>query len=338
MDFDWEASQCGVAVAWATVLQFSEATSEWVSRVGNAAWPRIEAILDFASNPWARALGLGLIVYFTIRVIASVYSGDKQNSEMGPVGIRPHMGKRLDRHSVMLPHSLMSMTMDGVSANCRVFYVYRDAQGKRRKKEVYRQRNMRLAISPSRLRGSSEAQYGFEIPDVATADVCFPPVDVEKPEAPTPATPERARDYAELHKIIENWTEDDDAPLVSFKEDILEEITDNRRTFIVDSAAEVRKAREAHALIRWLKRSVAKNRPNVVGSYYIQLEFSQSPWFVLTKHPDRDLKMTAWLTVLTSAFALIMDAWPKAPLSDGSAARTTPHESSVRPPRVPAPN
>ena len=172
MDFDWEASQCGVAVAWATVLQFSEATSEWVSRVGNAAWPRIEAILDFASNPWARALGLGLIVYFTIRVIASVYSGDKQNSEMGPVGIRPHMGKRLDRHSVMLPHSLMSMTMDGVSANCRVFYVYRDAQGKRRKKEVYRQRNMRLAISPSRLR---ECRAGSARTPASTRPTCARP-------------------------------------------------------------------------------------------------------------------------------------------------------------------
>jgi len=31
---------------------------------------------------------------------------------------------------------------------------------------------------------------------------------------------------------------------------------------------------------------------------------------VLTRHPDRDLKMTAWLTILTSMFALIMDWWP----------------------------
>jgi len=33
--------------------------------------------------------------------------------------------------------------------------------------------------------------------------------------------------------------------------------------------------------------------------------------FVLTRHPDRDLKMTAWLTILTSMFALIMDWWPQ---------------------------
>ena len=318
-------------------------TNAWINATALARdwWvavqPYFDAVFVWISNPWARALGLSVIVYFTIRVIASVYSGDKQNSEIGPVGIRPHMGKRLDRQSVMLPHSLLSMTMDGVRANCRVFYVYRDAQGKRRSRQVYAQKNVKLAISPSRLRASNESQFGFEIPDVATADVCFPPVDIEQPESPTPATPQRARDYAALHKIVENWTEDDEAPLISFKDDVLEEIADNRRSFIVDSATEVRKAREANPVIKWLKRGVAKNRPNVVGSYYIKLEFSRGPWFVLTRHPDRDLKMTAWLTVLTSAFALIMDAWPKAPPSDQASTRTQ-HQAPTRPPRIPAPH
>lgn len=65
----------------------------------NELWVTIAPFLDRAaawvSNPWARAIGLTVIVYLTIRVIASVYSGDKQNSELGPIGIRPHAAQRL---------------------------------------------------------------------------------------------------------------------------------------------------------------------------------------------------------------------------------------------------
>jgi hypothetical protein len=57
-------------------------------------------------------------------------------------------------------------------------------------------------------------------------------------------------------------------------------------------------------------RRRCQNRPNCVGSYYLKFEFSHEPLFVLTRHPDRDLKMTAWLTILTSMFALIMDWRP----------------------------
>jgi hypothetical protein len=89
-------------------------------------------------------------------------------------------------------------------------------------------------------------------------------------------------------------------------------VKEARRECITDEADKVRKAREGNAMQRWLNRGVAKRRPNVVGSYYIKLEFSHEPWFVLTRHPDRELKMTAWLTVLTSMFAVLMEAWPTA--------------------------
>lgn len=116
----------------------------------------------------------------------------------------------------------------------------------------------------------------------------------------------RARDYVALHKIVENWTEDDDAPLISFDGNVVDEIADSRRTFIVDAAAAVAKAR-ARAL-GWFRGGAARNRLNVVGSYYIKLEYPHNPWFVLTKHPDHDLKMAAWLTVLTTLFGFVMEA------------------------------
>jgi hypothetical protein len=51
-------------------------------------------------------------------------------------------------------------------------------------------------------------------------------------------------------------------------------------------------------------------RPGAVGNYYIRFQFSNDPLFVLRKHPDRDVRMTAWLTVLTSLFALALELFP----------------------------
>ena len=304
-----------------------------------AATPFFQKTLFLLSNPWARGFGLLLLVYFTIRVIASVYSGDKQNSQMGPIGIRPHAAQRLDRSTIVLPRHLMPMNMDGVSADLKIFYNYVNSRGRPCKELIHTHRNVRLAVSPVKLNKVATTIYGQEIPDVATEDVCFPAVDVEQAPASMPATPERAQEYAVLHRIIENWVEDDEAPLVSLHADEHETVKDARAEFLVEAAQKVAKARGGNAITRWLDRGIAVNRPNVVGTYYLKFEFSHEPWFVLTKHPDRDLKMTAWLTVLTSVFALAMDAWPKAPPPLDATTQPSPtHESSVRapaPPRLP---
>jgi hypothetical protein len=311
-----------------------------------AAWAAIEPMLSlaiaFVSNPWARAIGLVVIVYLTIRVIASVYSGDMQNSVLGPVGIRTHTAQRLGRDTMVLPRFLMPMNMDGVSAKLKLFYAYTDARGKQRKRLVYTRPNAKISVSPVKLTRTSTTIYGQEIPDVATADVCFPPIEISQTPSDMPATPDNARDYAALHKVVENWKEDDDALLVSVHADEHDAIADGRLQFITATARKVALAREGNALQRWLKRGAAKQRANVVGSYYVKLEFSHDPLFVLTRHPDRDLKMTAWLTVLTSMFALVMDAWPKMPTTGEAVASETRvvHEQSATPaprvaPRVP---
>lgn len=333
---DWAGITQVADEGWqATRALFDQALS-----VCRSCWVAIEPYMleatAFLSNPWARAIGLSVIVYLTIRVIASVYSGDKQNSQLGPIGIRPHAAQRLDRSTIVLPRLLMPMNMDGVHATIKIYYGYLDARGKRCKQLVHTHRDARISVSPTKLSKVASTIYGQEIPDVATADVCFPTVELESTPEAMPATPDRAQDYAELHKIIENWREDDDAFLMSLHADEHETIKDNREQFILNEAKKVAAARSGNVLQRLLNRDIPKRRPNVVGSYFVKLEFSHNPWFVLTRHPDRELKMTAWLTVLTSAFALIMDAWPKAP-AVGAEVRPPAREAPVRvPPRVPA--
>ena len=316
----------------ATLSEFEGvARQEW----GQLA-PYLDTVGTFLSNPWARAAGLCVIVYLTIRVIASVYSGDRQNSEIGPVGIRPHTAKRLDRKTVVLPRRLMPMNMDGVSATVRFYYHYTDARGKPRKRHVHSIEHCRLAVSPANLPNAMNPIFGYEIPDVATADVCFPPIEMETAPTEMPATPERARDYAVLHNIVENWHEDDEAPLISLHTEQREEVADNREQFIVSNARKVEAVRKGSFLGRIFNSAAARNRPNVIGSYYVKFEFSHDPWFVLTRHPDRELKMTAWLTVLTSMFALVMDAWPKETVRTNPAERPAQSERApVRAPHIP---
>jgi hypothetical protein len=309
------------------------AGEHWWTTTG-ASWSA--TFVAFMGDPWVRLLGLILIVYLTIRVIASIYSGDKQNSELGPIGIRPHAAQRLDRKTVVLPRHLMPMNMDGVVAKLKVYYAFTDARGTRRKQLVHTMNDTRIGVSPVKLTKIQSAIFGFEVPDVATADVCFPPVDVEAPPVDVPATPDRAREYANLHKLVENWREDDDALLLSLHTDQVDEVQTQREAFITSEANQVARARQGNLVQRWMNAGIAKRRPNVIGSYYLKFEFSHDPWFVLTRHPDKELKMTAWLTVLTSMFALVMDFWPSEPSQRALNGDPVQIErGNTRPPRPP---
>lgn len=296
------------------------------------------------ANQWARAAGLLILVYITIRIIASVYSGEKNRAELGPVAIRPHVSNRYDRKTVRVPHRLIEMGLDGVVADCKVFYAYTDANGKRRRQLVHEIKEASLSVSPINIpRIQNGMIFGQEVPSVPREHVCFP-LEIEEPEEIVPPADEDAQAYAARHHIVENWQEDDSAITISMHSDVRDEIAAGKEEFIKDRVEAQKKAKQT-----WLSRTTAfprlrRNRPNVVGSYYVQFEFSHNPFFVLTRHPDRDLKMTAWLTVLTSVFALLMDAWPisRSSLPDGrpimpdfqnvETRPTTPRTPTVVPP------
>lgn len=317
--------------AWADFLALFP--QDWLRQ----DWP---ALLEaFIANPWTRAAGLMLLVLATIRVIASVYSGTKNRAELGPVAIRPHVSGRYDRKTVRVPHKLIEMSMDGVHADCKVFYAYTDANGQRRRELVHQIKNAALSISPNTIPAGKDLIVGQEVPSVPRENVCFP-LEIDEPETTVPPPDEDARAYAVRHRIIENWQEDDSAITVSMNADVKDEIASAKIEFIKDRIAAIEKAKAGWLSRRMKFKRLWKSRPNVVGSYYVQFEFSHSPFFVLTRHPDRDLKMTAWLTVLTSVFALVMDAWPKLPSTDPSRAFNMPDIQNVETmratPRVPA--
>jgi hypothetical protein len=60
-------------------------------------------------------------------------------------------------------------------------------------------------------------------------------------------------------------------------------------------------------LLRWINgvRLEDLKAPSRIG-LLVKFHFPIDPYFLLYKHPDTNVKTTAWLTVLTSVFALFM--------------------------------
>jgi len=212
------------------------------------------------------------------------------------------------------------MNMDGVEVSqCDVFYTYTNRKGERRRELVGRLRNLKIHVSPTRLNNTQATIYGFEVPDVPTRDVCFPAFDLPEEPATSEPTEDRAPSYVAKNRILEGWKEDDESTLVSLSENTVEEIRNAREDFIIKAAEYVMTERERPKLSKvigptWARKFGVRRTDkevNVIGSYTLRFKFKKDPFFVLSTHPDRDLKMTAWLTVLTSLFAIGMDLWPK---------------------------
>lgn len=82
----------------------------------------------------------------------------------------------------------------------------------------------------------------------------------------------------------------------------------------IKNRAELLKRREVKRYSSSLCRRVAallgNPQPEVevdVHAYLVRIHFSANPMFLLFSHPDRDVKATGWLTLLTSLFALLTE-------------------------------
>jgi hypothetical protein len=275
-----------------------------------------------------------LIVLATLWAIAKIYNGDLQNAERGPVSIRRHSASSIPSDTIIVPRTLVPLSMDGVQARCSFFYVYDGHRNKRQHAKLL-SRQMRLSVSASNLRVLADMAKGNEVPDVGTQEVYWPILDLDT-ETPTEgyATADRAQDHAKINRILERWSGDDALQLISLSESVMNDVRQARTDFIQGRVDNLRASKSGS----WLKRlghgEAAKRRPGAVGNYFIKFQFSNDPAFVLMKHPDRDVRMTAWLTVLTSLFALAMEVFPldaTAPSERGAAASTNNADGQARP-------
>jgi hypothetical protein len=297
--------------------------AEWASVA--AAWSGqlvdgygwfVAACGDIANTVWFRLFFYLVLVATTIWVIAQIYSGALQNAEIGPVAIRKHKGSPgsipLDR--VVVHRDLVDLSNDGVQARCTFYYVYEGYRGKRQHIPLAT-KQMQLGVSATKLSDKVlTIVRGNEIPDVKSEEVYWPALDPESAEPQLgESTPASAQEYARKNRILERWTGDDNLQLISVHESLLADIMDARAEFITERVQKLRAAKTGSWFARLSRSKWARLRPGAVGNYYIKFQFSNDPLFVLRKHPDRDVRMTAWLTVLTSLFAMAMELFPLQP-------------------------
>lgn len=292
--------------------------------IGNAmTWEGFVSLCEMVwySMPF-RLLCLLLLVLCTIWVIAKIYSGDLQNAERGPVAIRRHSAVSIPSDTIVVPRSLVPLSMDGVQARCTFLYVYDGHRGKRQHAKLLT-RQMRLSVSASNLRPLADMARGNEVPDVGTEELHWPILDIET-ETPTQgyATADRAQEHARNQKILERWSGDDALQLISLSDSVMGDVRQAREDFIEQRVSELRASKSKNVINRMRFAGAGARRPGAVGNYYLKFQFSNDPAFVLMKHPDRDVRMTAWLTVLTSLFALAMELFPLEATPPSSVAST----------------
>jgi hypothetical protein len=89
----------------------------------------------------------------------------------------------------------------------------------------------------------------------------------------------------------------------AFAENIEKEIK-NRAEYLVRESVRRYRANFRNTLLRVLRRNWSE--PEAIGATYLaRIHFPSNPMFLLFQHPDREVKATGWLTLLTSAFALL---------------------------------
>lgn len=87
-------------------------------------------------------------------------------------------------------------------------------------------------------------------------------------------------------------------------------------------------------IIKHFVRLPIKDHEVIKNETAVRLSFPINPIYLLTAHPDREVKTSAWLTLLTSFFAVVMQI-----LFGGGGARTVdaperpPHVRTIAPPQ-----
>lgn len=291
-------------------------------------------------NKYARAIGLLILVLVTIWVIALVYSGYARDSDLGPLALRAHTNKKLGNSAIVFNQTMYPFQMDSVEATVSVFYNYEDREGQSHKIEVLAPQTLKMHIRSSPIPPDDKTIYGFESADadigaLPQESVHYPSFQLKSEPEVIGATPRSVREYIELHALEPQWTDDDDAPVVSLGPALIDAISEARKTHVVDQANRWVECQKPGMLNSMNRARVARERANVFGSYSIKMQFSKRPDFVLFKHPNRELKMTAWLTLLTSVFSIAMDLWPVELKSRGAGTQPAT-ERSIRLPPTPS--
>lgn len=238
-----------------------------------------------------KALILVVFVLAILMIVGDVYRGEIQNQfhrvllgttpksaaamtgerTVDRLRRRAHREKDITCH---VPQTVVPLTVDGIHSNILFYFRYRDCSGKVRTKlvETYKSRfHVRKIALPRTLVTDKEGDHKYtpEEEDRFSSEENLSTISMAGSRV----------DYIYAGKI---------EPLMEKERDRFRKLQQSGISRAMSGVAETK-----------------LQEPQAIG-LVTKFHFPIDPYFLLYRHPDTNVRTTAWLTVLTSVFALFM--------------------------------
>lgn len=263
-------------------------------------------VVDFLRGyEWLTKLAsLTAFILLMVTVVAWLYSGEIQNTEIGPLAVRG--SDSIDKGQLFGPKPIVTNVIDGKKALCSLWVNYTTRGGVQVHKRLW---EGRLQF------GQIGRRYSFAQSDVIGFwnHPRYDTVRAYLADAGLPAdSPSMFADTQEPFDI-KQVIKDSEYEVVAVSKEDFEVLQQSHSTFLEGSIRDYTARKDAtknnaHRMKALHASRHYKSMPDLAqeARVYMRMRFEIHPWYVLTKHPDREVKTTAWLTVLTSLFAIFM--------------------------------
>jgi hypothetical protein len=247
---------------------------------------------------------LTAFILLMVTVVAWLYSGEIQNTEIGPLALRGSNG--VDIGQLFGPKAVVTNVIDGKKARCEIWINYRTRGGVQAHKKLW---TNRLQF------GQVGRRYSFHDSDLVgywnknrldTTRAYLTDAGL------VPDTPNMFAESGEPFDI-KAAIKDTEYEVVCLSKEHFEEFEKAHTDFIEGAIRDytARKTRTKGNTNRLRTLHSSKHfqkMPDLSqeSRIYARMRFDIYPWYALSDHPDREVKTTAWLTVLTSLFAMFM--------------------------------
>lgn len=251
---------------------------------------RIESVLAWLGmqatfQDLAKAIMLGVFVLIILMILGDVYRGEIQNT-FHRIRVIPHRpaNARRDpslRDALLLPKYMVQPSLDGTYSNVLFYYRYRDHFGQLKTKPLHSYRvvlRIRRAFGENNAAPGQETDHNYTDDELSALEKERPYLDSDRP-------------VSEIVSLSRSRAEN------------LKEIADARMKGPWNKWSRLNRSK----IRRWIFRVAEEDlqEPQYLG-LVAKFHFPINPYFLLYKHPDTNVRSTAWLTVLTSVFALFM--------------------------------
>jgi hypothetical protein len=267
-------------------------------------WTAVEAgaapfVPGGAFWPLTRTALLFLFIIATLFAILLLYGGDVQNTNIGPISVRPRALATSTFFAA--PRSIVTPSLEGKTIHCTFVLQYQDRRARPQFKNLTKPRKVKLKLSALNKRmGFIRADlFGFWNPNYAQLlQDRFTEADI----------PTGAEDQGFYSREPPN-----DAGLLDMQSDELEFVTvspalwsqlaQSHRDVMSKGMARFQRFNRHRGKRSFEKAPEYLELPDYAqpANLYVRFHFTANP----LNHPDPQVKTTAWLTVLTSLFALL---------------------------------